>query len=284
MFDTDGTFSLDGKKWYKLLPTESQPRNKTTDKDTEPLFSNTLLTSMTVCHSLNNLILHHRYFMIESNEMNQENESITPVKVLIVYYSRYGNTSRMAEEIAYGAKEISNIKVTIRRIADDVPMEVISKNLEWTKIVEDLDNRYPTTSIKEIINELPNHDAIIFGSPTRFGNMAWPLKELWDGTSDLWFKGSLIGKIGAVFTSAASVHGGQETTAISMMFPMFHHGMILVGVPYSVPELAESGSPYGPSRIVGTLSNKAIKEADIRVARALGKRISEITKKFVISK
>jgi NAD(P)H dehydrogenase (quinone) len=222
--------------------------------------------------------------MLESNEEKENSESFSTVKVLIVYYSRYGNTSRMAEEIAYGAKEISNIQVTIRRIADDIPMEVISKNTEWSRIVEDLNNRIPTVSIQEIVKELPNHDAIIFGSPTRFGNMAWPLKALWDATSELWAKGSLIGKIGAVFTSAASVHGGQETTAISMMFPMLHHGMLIVGVPYSVPELSESGSPYGPSRIVGALSNKAIKDADIIVARALGKRISEITKKFVISK
>ncbi len=152
------------------------------------------------------------------------------------------------------------------------------------QIVEDVNNRYPTIPIKEIINELPSHDAIIFGSSTRFGNIAWPLKALWDGTSELWINGSLIGKIGAVFTSAASVHGGQETTAISMMFPMFHHGMTIVGGTIFGTELTESGIPYGPSRIVGSLSNKAIKEADIRVARALGKRVAEITKKFVISK
>jgi NAD(P)H dehydrogenase (quinone) len=222
--------------------------------------------------------------MIDSNDTNEDDESIAPVKVLIVYYSRYGNTSRMAEEIAYGAKEITNIKVTIRRLADDISMDVINENPDWSKVVEDLNNRYPTVPIKDIINELPNHDAIIFGSPTRFGNMAWPLKKLWDGTGKIWTNGSLIGKIGAVFTSATSVHGGQETTAISMMFPMLHHGMIILGVPYSVPELTESGSPYGPSRIVGPLSNKVIKDADIRVARALGKRVSEVTKKFLYSK
>jgi NAD(P)H dehydrogenase (quinone) len=204
-----------------------------------------------------------------------------PTKILIVFYSRYGNTARMAEEIAYGAKELSNIQVTIRRLADTISMEVISKDPAWTKIAENMSNRYPTTSIEDVIKELPNNDAIIFGSPTRFGNMAAPMKTMWDETTELWTSGSLIGKIGAVFTSAASVHGGQETTAVSMMFPMFHHGMILIGVPYSVEDLIESGSPYGPSRIVGRLANQEIQQADIRVARALGKRVAEVTKKFI---
>lgn len=187
----------------------------------------------------------------------------------------------MAEEIAYGAKEVSDIQLTIRRIADDVPMEVISKDPTWTKVVEDLKDRYPSRPVEEIVKELPLHDAIIFGSPTRFGNMAAPMKSMWDMTSELWTNGSLIGKIGAVFTGAASVHGGQETTAVSMMFPMLHHGMIIVGVPYSVPELTESGSPYGPSRIVGRLANKQINDADVKVARALGRRVAEIAKKII---
>jgi NAD(P)H dehydrogenase (quinone) len=211
------------------------------------------------------------------------NNNERPTKILIVFYSRYGNTARMAEEIAYGAKELSNIQVTIRRLADNISMEVISKDPAWTKIAENMSNRYPTTSIEDVIKELPNSDAIIFGSPTRFGNMASPMKTMWDGTTELWTSGALIGKIGAVFTSAASVHGGQETTAVSMMFPMFHHGMILIGVPYSVEDLMESGSPYGPSRIVGRLANHEIRQADIKVARALGRRVAEVTKKFISS-
>ena len=203
-----------------------------------------------------------------------------PVKILILFYSRYGNTVKMAEEIAYGAKELPNVSVALRRIADDVPAEVISQNLEWSKVVEDMNNRYPSSNIDDLIKELPNYDAIIFGSPTRFGNMAAPLKALWDRTSKLWMDGALVGKVGAVFTGAASVHGGQETTAISMMFPMFHHGMLIVGVPYSVPELTQSGSPYGPSRIVGPMSNKQIDDADTRVARALGKRVTQLTQKL----
>ena len=203
------------------------------------------------------------------------------VRILILFYSRYGNTVKMAEEIAYGAKELPNVSVALHRIADDVPTEVISQNPEWSKVVEDMNNRYPSSNIDDLIKELPNYDAIIFGSPTRFGNMAAPLKALWDRTSKLWMEGALIGKLGAVFTGAASVHGGQETTAISMMFPMLHHGMIIVGVPYSVPELTQSGSPYGPSRIVGPMANKEINDADIRVARALGKRVTQIAQKIV---
>lgn len=203
-----------------------------------------------------------------------------PVKILILFYSRYGNTVKMAEEIAYGAKELPNVSVTLRRIADDVPIEVISQNPDWSKVVEDMNNRFPTSNIDDLVKELPNFDAIIFGSPTRFGNMAAPLKALWDRTSKLWLDGSLIGKLGAVFTGAASVHGGQETTAISMMFPMLHHGMIIVGVPYSVPELTQSGSPYGPSRIVGPMANKQIDDADIKVARALGKRVTHLAQKL----
>jgi NAD(P)H dehydrogenase (quinone) len=206
---------------------------------------------------------------------------VRAVKIMIVFYSRYGNTVKMAEEIAYGAKELELVTVTMRRIADDVPMEVVAQNPAWSKIAEDLNNRIPTTPIKDILPELPQHDAIIIGSPTRFGNMAAPMKALWDITTDLWIKGSLIGKVGGVFTSASSVHGGQETTAVSMMFPMLHHGMIIVGVPYSVPELTHSGSPYGPSSIVGPLSNKKIEKADIQVARVFGKRIVEVTRKLV---
>jgi NAD(P)H dehydrogenase (quinone) len=194
-------------------------------------------------------------------------------RIMILFYSRYGNTAKMAEEIAYGAKELLGVSVAMRRIADDVPMEIISQNPSWTKVAEDLNDRYPASTIVDLLNELPEYDAIIFGSPTRFGNMAAPMKALWDKTGDLWLNGSLAGKIGEVFTSAASVHGGQETTAISMMFPMLHHGMIIVGVPYSVPELTESGSPYGPSRIVGMLANKQIEQVDIKVARALGRRV-----------
>ena len=205
----------------------------------------------------------------------------TTINILIVFYTRYGNSARMADEISKGAKEILEANVAIKRIADDVPMDVISKNSSWAEIVKDLDEKYPSSSIDELVNELQQYDAIIFGSPTRFGNMASQMKTLWDRTSRLWLNGSLIGKVGGVFTSASSVHGGQESTAISMMFPMLHHGMIIVGVPYSIPELTETGSPYSPSRVVGPKADRPFDDKDIKVARGFGKRIAEITYKLV---
>jgi NAD(P)H dehydrogenase (quinone) len=204
----------------------------------------------------------------------------TTINILIVFYTRYGNSARMADEISKGAKEILEANVAIKRIADDVPMDVISKNSSWAEIVKDLDEKYPPVSIDDLVNELPEYDAIIFGSPTRFGNMSAQMKTLWDRTSRLWLSGSLIGKVGGVFTSASSVHGGQETTAISMMFPMLHHGMIIVGVPYSIPELTETGSPYSPSRVVGPKADRPFDDKDIKVARGFGKRIAEITSKL----
>jgi len=213
-----------------------------------------------------------------------ENTNTKKINILIIFYTRYGNTARMAEEISLGAKEIPSTNIAIKRIADDVPMDVISKNPEWAKIVKDLDEKYPPISIDDLVNELPQYDAIIFGSPTRFGNMAAQMKTLWDRTSRLWLKGSLVGKVGGVFTSASSVHGGQESTAISMMFPMLHHGMIIVGVPYSIPELTETGSPYSPSRIVGPKADRPFDDKDVKVARGFGKRIAEITYKLVARK
>ena len=169
-------------------------------------------------------------------------ENRKSVNILIVFYTRYGNTARMAEEISQGINEIPDTNVTLMRIADDVPMDVISKNPSWSQLVENLDKKYPPVSVDDLVDKLPKYDAIIFGSPTRFGNMAAQMKTLWDRTSRLWLNGSLIGKVGGVFTSAASVHGGQESTAILMMFPMLHLGMIIAGVPYSIPELRERQS------------------------------------------
>ena len=217
---------------------------------------------------------------MNENTKTTTTTTITTINILIIFYTRYGNTARMAEEISEGLKEIPNTNVAIKRIADDVPMDVISKNSSWVGIVENLNKKYPTVSIDDLVNELPQYDAIIFGSPTRFGNMAAQMKTLWDRTSRLWLNGSLIGKVGGVFTSASSVHGGQESTAISMMFPMLHHGMIIVGVPYSIPELTETGSPYSPSRIVGTKADRPFEDKDIKVARGFGKRIAEITSKL----
>jgi len=199
--------------------------------------------------------------------------------VLIIFYTRYGNTARMAEAVAEGARS-ANANVALRRIADNVPREVVAKNPNWLKITEELERKYPAVKIEQLVQEMPKADAIIFGSPTRFGNMAAPMKEMWDRTSSLWMNGSLIGKVGGVFTGAASVHGGQETTAVSMMFPMLHQGMIIVGPSYDTKELFLSGSPYGPSIIAGA-NNDQVTENDLAVARALGRKIATIASKLV---
>jgi NAD(P)H dehydrogenase (quinone) len=199
-------------------------------------------------------------------------------EILIVFYTRHGNTAKMAEAVADGAKnEGANLK--LMRIADDVPIEVIQKDSMWLQKHQKLEEQYPPTGISSIIEEMAKSDAIIFGSPTRFGNMAHEMKKMWDMSTDLWFNGKLIGKPGGVFTGASSVHGGQETTALSMMLPMLHQGMIIVGPSYDTKELHESGSPYGPCTIVGPKSDQ-IKEVDLVVAKSFGSKITKIASKI----
>ena len=198
--------------------------------------------------------------------------------VLIVFYTRRGNTAKMAEAVADGAKkEGANVK--LMRIEDDVPIDIVKRDETWYKIHQELQEQYPPSDPFSVIDEMAQSDAIVFGSPTRFGNMAHEMKKMWDLSTDLWFTGQLIGKVGGVFTGASSVHGGQETTALSMMFPMLHQGMIIVGPSYDVKELHESGSPYGPSTIVGPNSDQ-IKEVDLIVANSLGSKITKIASKI----
>ena len=199
-------------------------------------------------------------------------------KILIIFYTRHGNTAKMAEAVSEGAMN-AGVETKLMRIADDVPLEIIEKDDDWLKKHHKLESKYPPSDIFSIIKAMPNYDAIIFGSPTRFGNMAHEMKKMWDISTDLWFKGELVGKVGGVFTGASSVHGGQETTAVSMMFPMLHHGMILVGPSYDTKELHESGSPYGPSTIVGAKSDQ-IKEVDLIVAKSLGTKIAKLSSKI----
>lgn len=198
--------------------------------------------------------------------------------VLIVFYTRHGNTAKMAEAVAQGARK-ENANVKLMRIADDVPIDIIRRDEAWHQKHQELEKKYPPMDPFSIIKEMEKSDAIIFGSPTRFGNMAHEMKKMWDLSTDLWFNGKLIGKVGGVFTGASSVHGGQETTALSMMFPMLHQGMIIAGPSYDTKELHESGSPYGPSTIVGPKSDQ-IKDVDLIVATSLGVKITKIASKI----
>ncbi|GGF88135.1 MULTISPECIES: NAD(P)H:quinone oxidoreductase [Cysteiniphilum] len=189
--------------------------------------------------------------------------------ILVLYYSQGGSTKAMAEKIAQGV-ELGGLEAKLRTVPN------VSANCEKTE--SDIPDSGAIYVTKE---DLTNCSGIIMGSPTRFGNMAAPLKYFIDTTSDLWFKGALINKPAAVFTSTASLHGGQETTLLSMMLPLLHHGAMIVGIPYSEPSLQNTqtgGTPYGLSHYNGINSDKPLSQDEIILAKALGKRVAEIAK------
>lgn len=185
--------------------------------------------------------------------------------VLILYYSRYGATADMARHIARGV-EAGGLEARLRTVPS------VSANHEATAPpVPDEGAPYVTD---EDVRECA---ALALGSPTRFGNMAAPMKYFLDGTSALWMSGALRDKPGAVFTSTGSMHGGQESTLLSMMLPLLHHGMLIAGLPYSEPDLMntrEGGTPYGPSHFAGQDSDLPVSDAEKRLCHALGERLA----------
>jgi NAD(P)H dehydrogenase (quinone) len=198
--------------------------------------------------------------------------------ILVLYYSMYGNVYRMAQAVADGAKAVSDVNVTIKTVTELVAPDVINANPDLKRSRE-LQKDVPIATV----DDLAACDGLLVGSPTRFGNMAAQMRNYWDRTTSLWLKGSLINKPVGLFCSTASLHGGQETTLISMMFTMIHHGMLIVGVPYSVPELVttpQGGTPYGPSHTAGATSQNALIPEEITICKALGQRVAEITKKL----
>ncbi len=188
--------------------------------------------------------------------------------ILVLYYSRYGAVAQMAQFVARGVESIHGAVATIRTVPSVSPT------------TESIEDSIPESGPSYItLEELKNCDGLILGSPTRFGNMAAPLKYFLDTTSSLWFSGQLAGKPAGVFTSTASMHGGQETTLISMMFPLLHHGMIIVGVPYTEPALLNTktgGTPYGPSHLAGEESKNQISADEKQMCLVLGKRVADI--------
>jgi len=190
--------------------------------------------------------------------------------ILVLYYSRYGATKAMAEHIARGIEKVG-IEARIRTVPAISPV---------TEQVEDsIPNQGHLYVAKE---DLQNCTGLALGSPTRFGNMAAPLKYFLDTTSDLWLQGSLINKPAAVFTSTASMHGGQETTLLSMMLPLLHHGMMVMGIPYSEPVLTSTtsgGTPYGASHVAGAQGEKPLTEDEKRLCHVLGERLARAVKK-----
>ncbi len=192
-------------------------------------------------------------------------------KILTLYYSTYGHVEKMAEAVAAGAASVAGTEVTVKRVPEIVPAEIAQKS------GFKLDQKAPIASIAE----LPEYDAIIFGTPTRFGNMASQMRSFLDQTGGLWAKGALIGKVGSVFVSTATQHGGQETTITSFHTTLLHHGMILVGLPYScadqmtLEEIA-GGSPYGASTIAGGDGKRQPSARELAMAKFQGAHVAKI--------
>jgi NAD(P)H dehydrogenase (quinone) len=186
--------------------------------------------------------------------------------ILILYYSRHGATSDMARHVARGVEEIPGIHARVRTVP------AVSTVCEATQ-----DSIPAAGAPYAELDDLRNCAGLALGSPTHYGNMAAPVKYFLDGTNPLWMAGTLIGRPAGVFTSTSSLHGGQETTLLSMMLPLLHHGMVLLGLPYSETDLLRTksgGTPYGPSHLAGPESNLPLTDEEKRLCRALGKRLA----------
>ncbi|MBZ0191098.1 MAG: NAD(P)H:quinone oxidoreductase, partial [Candidatus Kuenenia stuttgartiensis] len=186
-------------------------------------------------------------------------------RILVLYYSMYGHVETMAKAVAEGVRSVEDTEVIIKRVPDLVPEDVARK------AGAKLDQAAPIAEVEE----LPNYDAIIFGTPTRFGNMCAQMRNFLDRTGQLWLSGSLIGKVGSVFISTATQHGGQETTITSFHTTLLHHGMIIVGVPYSCQEIMNmseitGGSPYGASTLADIDGSRQPSENEKKIARFQG--------------
>ncbi|MDD3236024.1 MAG: NAD(P)H:quinone oxidoreductase [Candidatus Cloacimonetes bacterium] len=197
------------------------------------------------------------------------------MKILVLFYSTYGHIYHMAKAVVEGAKQIEGIEVELKRVPETLSPEVI----------EMMGATQAQTAFSEVpiasVNELADYDAIIFGSPTRFGNMTAQMKAFLDATGSLWAAGALIGKIGSVFTSSATQHGGQESTILSFHTVLLHHGMLIAGLPYSfagqtiITEMS-GGSPYGASTIAGGDGSRMPSENELQGARFQGKHVASL--------
>ncbi|AFJ01787.1 Flavoprotein wrbA [Methylophaga frappieri] len=192
--------------------------------------------------------------------------------ILILYYSQTGHIRQMAEQIARGVRKVPGCEARLRTVPKVSTVTQATQNT-----IPDDGHLYAENT------DLRDCDALIMGSPTRFGNMAGALKYFLDGTSDLWLSGALSGKPAAVFTASGSLHGGQETTLQSMMLPLLHHGMLLCGIPYTEAALMQTqtgGTPYGASHFAGPDNQNTLSEHEIALCQALGKRVANLTLKL----
>ena len=196
-------------------------------------------------------------------------------KVLVLYYSSYGHIEQMAYAVAEGAREVAGVEVDVKRVPELVPEEVARQSHFK------LDQTAPIAKV----DDLPQYDAVIFGVPTRFGNMAAQMRNFLDQTGGLWMKGSLIGKVGSVFASSATQHGGNETTIITTIPTLLHLGFVVVGLPYSCQaqmglDEIKGGSPYGATTIAGGQGERQPSEQEKGMARFQGRHVAEIAKKL----
>lgn len=196
-------------------------------------------------------------------------------KILVVYYSTYGHVEKMAEAVAEGARTVAGSEVTIKRVAELMPPDVAKA--AGAKLNQAAPIAAP--------DELGNYDAVIFGTPTRFGNMAAQMRNFLDQTGGLWMKGALVGKIGSVFASTGTQHGGQETTITSFHTTLLHQGMIIIGVPYACAGLTKmdeitGGTPYGATTLAGADGKRGPSQNELEIARFQGAHVAGIAKKL----
>jgi NAD(P)H dehydrogenase (quinone) len=201
------------------------------------------------------------------------------MKVLVLYYSTYGHIDKMAQAVAEGARAVAGTEVVLRRVPETLPDEVLEQMGAVDAQAAFADVPYAT------VDELAEADAIVFGTPTRFGNMAGQMRQFLDGTGQLWASGALVGKVGSVFTSTGTQHGGQESTILTFHVTLLHHGMVVVGLPYAFQgqmrnDEITGGSPYGASTIAGTSGERTPTENELEGARFQGKHVASIAAKL----
>jgi len=202
------------------------------------------------------------------------------MKVLVVFYSLYGHVYKMAQAVAEGAKEVAGAEVALRRVPETLSDDILGKMgaLEAQKSMADI----PVCTVEE----LGGADAVLFGTPTRYGNMCGQMRQFLDATGQLWVKGALVGKVGSVFTSSGTQHGGQESTILSFHLTLMHHGMVIVGLPYAfagqsrIDEIT-GGSPYGASTIAGPRGDRMPSENELAAARWQGRHVAQIAAKLM---
>ncbi|OPZ30988.1 MAG: p-benzoquinone reductase [Lentisphaerae bacterium ADurb.BinA184] len=201
------------------------------------------------------------------------------MKLLVVYYSLYGHVYRLAQEVVEGARSVRGVDVSLRRVPETLPAAVLEKM--GAVDAQKLQSRVPVCTVAE----LAEADAIIFGTPTRFGNMCGQMRQFLDATGGLWAKGALVGKVGSVFASSNTQHGGQESTLLTFHVTLLHHGMVVVGLPYtfegqmSTDEIV-GGTPYGATTIAGGDGSRMPSDKELAGARFQGEHVAKIAGKL----